>query len=317
MAEIGLSMYDNDGGASIEARLTARLEALGHRVVGKIDMRESATRDGRVFTQDGRDLSALDVFFYMDADRQSPNQADQLHALERSGVRVVNTPGAYDAARDKPTANQMLRNAGISVPRSVLLTPRALARDAAALIRDWGSLVVKPRTRHGGYGIVRFTDAGQLADFCQIETGVDNYYCEEFIPFGDLDMRVEIAAGTGIGGYSRRRTHAFKTNVSSGGIMTPNPPDTALRGLAEDAARAIGLEYSIVDFLRDERNGRVTVVEVNPILGIFVEEAMRVSPKTSLREVDPSYALDARKLEILTDHLDRLSRAPVAERRIA
>jgi ribosomal protein S6--L-glutamate ligase len=317
MAKIGLGMYDNDGGAVIEARLTASLEALGHRIVGKIDLSDSATRDGRVYTQDGRDLSELDVFFFMDADRQSLNQVDQLHALERSGVQVINAPGAYGAARDKPTANQILRNVGINVPRSALLTPKTLARDAAALIRDWGALVLKPRVRHGGYGIVCFTDAGQLADFCQVETSVDNYYCEEFIPFGDLDMRVEIAAGMGIGGYSRRRTHAFKTNVSSGGIMTPNPPDSALCTLAEDAARAIGLDYSIVDFLRDERNGRVTVVEVNPILGIFVEEAMRVSPKTSLREVDPSYALDARKLEILADHLDRLARVPVAERRIA
>jgi ribosomal protein S6--L-glutamate ligase len=174
------------------------------------------------------------------------------------------------------------------------------------LIRDWGSVVLKPRARHGGYGIIRFTDAAQLEDFCGIETTVNNYYCEEFIPFGELDMRVEVVAGVGIGGYSRRRTHAFKTNVSSGGIMTPNPPNAALRRLAEDAARTIGLDYTIVDFLRDERTNEITIIEVNPILGIFVEEAMRVSPKTSLREVDPSYALDAIKLDMLADHLNAL-----------
>jgi ribosomal protein S6--L-glutamate ligase len=316
MARIGLWMYDNDGGAAIEAQLTARLEALGHEVTGKLDMRYSHTRDGRVLAEDGRDLSALDIFFFMDADRQSPNQADQLHALERSGVQVVNSPASYEAARDKPVSNQILRHAGFTVPRSALLTPRDLARHAGALIRDWGSVVVKPRNRHGGYGIVLFSDAGQLQDFCGIETPVDNYYCEEFIPFGDLDMRVEVAAGVGIGGYSRRRTHAFKTNVSSGGIMTPNPPDKGLCRLAEEAARTIGLDYTIVDFLRDERTGKVTIIEVNPILGIFVEEAMRVSPKTSLREIDPSYALDARKLEMITDHLVSLACTPQKDRKI-
>lgn len=316
MAHIGLWMYENDGGSAIEAQLTKRLEALGHHVMGKLDMRSSYTRDGRVLAGDARDLSSLDVFYFMDADRQSPNQADQLHALERSGVKVVNTPASYDAARDKPVANQLLRNAGFTVPRSALLTPRDLSRHAEALMRDWGSVVLKPRARHGGYGIVLFTDAGQLQDFCGIESSVDNYYCEEFIPFGDLDMRVEIAAGVGIGGYSRRRTHAFKTNVSSGGIMTPNPPDEGLCRLAESAVRTIGLDYSIVDFLRNERTGEITVIEVNPILGIFVEEAMRVSPKTSLREVHPSYALDAKKLEMITAHLDALACIPQTERMV-
>jgi ribosomal protein S6--L-glutamate ligase len=314
MARIGLCIYPNDGGDVIERRLTERLCRMGHAVTGQIDMRAAYLWNGRVFTEGNRDLSALDAFYHMDADRQSPNQFDQLFALERSGVAVTNRPAAYAMARDKPTANQVLRKAGFTVPKSALMTSAELQRQAGRMIREWGAVVVKPRARHGGYGIMRFAEEGSLADFAQLGTEAGNFYCEEFIPFGDSDIRVEVAAGIGIGGYSRRRRHAFKTNICSGGIMTPNPPDAALIELAEAAARVIGLDYTILDLLKDERSGAITIIEINPLLGIFVEEAMRVSPKTDMREVDPSYALDQRKEELICAHLDRLAREHVPER---
>jgi len=317
MGRIGLSMYANDGGALIEEHLTERLSQMGHTVTGSLDMRESYLKDGQVFSDDGRTLSDLDVFFHMDADRQSVNQFDQLWALERSGVQVINTPQSYANARDKAVANQLLRNAGFVVPRAVLLTPRELKKHARALHKDWGSIVVKPRTRHGGYGIIKFDDASMLSDFVDLFDTDTNLYCEEFIPFGDTDFRVEVADAQGIGGYSRKRTHAFKTNVSSGGLMTANPPDAGLLKLSEAAVRELGLSYSIIDFLKDERTGNITIIEVNPLLGIFVEEAMRVSPKTAVREIDKSYALDDLKIDIIAAHLDRLANDSSSQQAVA
>lgn len=189
MAKIGLWIYHNDGGDVIESKLSSRLTRAGHEVVGDLDMRSFHLRGGRVHDANDVDLSSLDVFYHMNADEQDPNQLDQLFALERSGVSVVNRARAYADARDKPVANQILRQAGIPVPDAVLATPRYLARQAQALITAWGTIVVKPRDRHGGSGIMRFNDADHMRDVIEALPNTGNLYCEQFIPFGESTLR--------------------------------------------------------------------------------------------------------------------------------
>lgn len=315
MAKIGLWIYHNDGGDVIESKLTSRLVGAGHDVVGDLDMRSFHLRNGRVHDADDTDLSALDVFYHMNADQQDANQFDQLFALERSGVTVINRAQAYADARDKPVANQILRRAGLRVPDAVLATPPELARRAQAIVAAWGAVVLKPRDRHGGAGIMRIDDAAHLRDVVEALPPASSLYCEQFIPFGDTDQRVEVIAGKAIGGYSRRRTHPFKTNVSAGGLMLGNPPSEEMKALALAAAAAIGLDHTIVDLLRRQDDGKLFVVEVNPIMGIFVEHAMRVSPKTRVRAIDPSYAFDDLKLDLLCAHIDTVARRRTAEGR--
>jgi ribosomal protein S6--L-glutamate ligase len=308
MGKIGLWMYRNDGGARIEEQLRMALEARGHEVMSGLDMRTFYSHCGEVHSADGRVVSSCDVLFHMNADEQSDNQCDQLFALERAGVSVTNAPAAYALARDKFAANQRIRAAGLRAPDAILALPAQLRALAPGLFERWPALVVKPRRRHGGYGILRFTELSQFCDYLQACDSQVNLYIERFVPFGDCDQRVEVIAGRAIGGYARRRTHPFKTNVSSGGLMTASPPSAALCRLAERAAALLGLDSTIVDFVRGRDDGLDYLLEVNPIPGIFVEAAMRVSEKTRVRAVDTSYALDELKVTLIAEQLDAMAR---------
>lgn len=309
--KIGLWMYRNEGGQVVHDRLRAVLERRGFAVVTDFDMRECYCFEGRVYAGDGRDLSAVDAFYHMNADEQTPYQNDVLRALERSGVPVVNAFGPFSEAKDKFTANLILRNAGVSVPPSLLIGARAPKPMIREVFARWGAVLVKPRRSHGGSGIVKFSDAETFLDFHQaVAASFGDFYIEKLIEFGGQDFRVEIFDGRAIGGYSRRATHAFKTNISSGGRMVALPPEAEQRELALKAARALGITATIVDMIRSEADGRLYVLEVNPIMGIFLEAAMRSGAKlAAVEKVDPLFATDDLKLKCIADHLEAMCSA--------
>ena len=303
---IGLWMYRNDGGDSIHGQLKQALEEKGHTVVTDFDMRECYCTNSEVRTKEGVNLSALDVFYHMNADEQTSYQNDILKALEDSGVRVVPNWKAFSTAKDKFTANLLLRKNGINVPPAMLINKKQLEKHAENLFDMWGKICLKPRRNHGGKGIMLFEEPSMLLDFVQATDGlIDHFYLEKYIPFDEQDVRVEIFQNEVIGGYSRRKSHPFKTNVSSGGLMTPNKPSFEYQKIALQAAKIIGIETTIVDMIKSLVDEKVYILEVNPIMGIFVESGIRYSSKSSVKTIHEDYANDDLKLSKLIDFLDK------------
>lgn len=305
MTDVALWMYRNDGGNAVADRLAAAIKARGLSCLANFDMRCCYAVDGTVYTQDGDNLSTVAVLYHMNADEQSPHQNDILRAIEASGVTVVNAWAAFMACRDKFFANQLLRRSGIAVPPSVLL-PASAGRALVKQVFDSfaGRAVFKPRTNHGAVGIMMFDHAEEFTDFVQATKLLfDSYYLEKFIPFGEHDYRVEIFDGQVIGGYSRGKMHRFKTNVSQGGAMLPLLPTAEREAIALAAAGVLGVTTTIVDMIQSEEDGRTYVLEVNPIMGIFVEAGMRAGTKTAVTEPHPNYSYDDKKLTILANFL--------------
>jgi ribosomal protein S6--L-glutamate ligase len=312
-------MYRNSNGDQIQARLKASLQEGGARVVNDFDLRDAHCRDGRVFTADGFDLSELDLLFHMNADEQTPYQMNLLRAVERSGIEIVNSYAAFDLASDKFAANQVLRRAGILVAPSLLVSAKTDPALVRSVVETWGTpVVVKSRFSFGGKGVMRLDGADALLDFIQITKGDPiDYYVERFMPFADRDYRVEVIDGECIGSYSRGLVAGYKTNMSAcpdlkkARFLTLKPrPD--LNELALRAARAIGLSATIVDMVQSAEDGRYVMLEVNCMLGIFVEAANEVYGIVP-READAyEYASDARKLRALSAFL--LRRASEARR---
>ena len=305
-----LWMYENDNGHVPKRALSHLLEDKGFVVFSEFDMRECYVTSGKVYSACGRCLSDFDVLFHMNADEQSPYQADILRALQDSGVDVVNECTSFFNCRDKFKANQLLRQHGIAVPDSALLGTSVADSVVHGLFARWGSLVYKPRSGHGAVGIMRFVDAEQFIDFMQATRHfLFDYYVEQYIEFGDYDCRVEIFNGELMGGYSRRKKHSFKTNISAGGEMTPRILGAEVE-VAFDAARALKINGTIVDMVQSSADGKFYVLEVNPLLGIFVESAMRAGTKMPDTEPDQRYSYDRLKLESIADYIDMLPAHP-------
>lgn len=199
----------------------------------------------------------------------------------------------------------ILRKNNISVPRASLIPYKD--NDKIKVIFDlFKTVILKPRNRHGGKGIQKFTSYETFKDFQEFVNGyVDNFYFEEFIDFGDHDYRIEIFNGNVIGTYAREKTHTFKTNISSGGIMRPCSVSNEQISLAQKAVESLKITTSIVDIVTD-RNKRNYILEVNPIMGIFVEAGMKYSDKSIIKNPDLSYSNDELKLNVLVNYIKQI-----------
>lgn len=312
---IGFWMYRNSNGALIQERLRARLEAEGARVINDFDLRDAYCHDGRVRTASGFDLSELDLLFHMNADEQTPYQMNLLRAVERSGVTLVNSYASFEMASDKFAANQVLRRAGIPVPPSLLVSAKTNPAVIRRVVTGWNApVVVKSRFSFGGKGVMKLDGVDALLDFIQF-TKPDpvDYYVERFMPFEDRDYRVEVIGDDCIGSYSRGLVSGYKTNMSACPDLTRArfltlEPRSDLNTVALRAARAIGLSATIVDMIKSVEDGQFYMLEVNCMLGIFVEAA---NEALGIRPASPDayeHASDARKLDALCAYLLRRAR---------
>lgn len=84
-------------------------------------MRECYVFNGDILTKCGYNLLNIDLLYHMNADEQNTHQSEILRALDQAGVTILNDWGSFSKAKDKFTANLLLRKNGVSVPPSALL----------------------------------------------------------------------------------------------------------------------------------------------------------------------------------------------------
>jgi glutathione synthase/RimK-type ligase-like ATP-grasp enzyme len=92
------------------------------------------------------------------------------------------------------------------------------------------------------------------------------FYLQRYVDSGDdsHDFRVFVIAGKAVAAM-RRSGITWLNNVHQGARCEPVLLDEILLvRLAEDAVKALDMNYAGVDIIRD-RNGRATVLEVNSI----------------------------------------------------
>lgn len=306
--QVILWMYQNDNGIVPRTQICDLLESRGFDVFHDFCMKECHVISGKVYSMCGRCLSDDDILFHMNADEYSDFSGDILKALEASGVKIINSCEAFFNCRDKFITNQKLRLSGVRVPDSIFFGPHIDARTLENVFRCWNSVLYKPRSAHGASGILRFNNAEQFLDFMQTTSGVfENYYLEKYIPFGEHDYRVEIFNGKCLGGYSRKKRHEFKTNISSGGEMIPGELGQHF-SIALKCARVMNINGTIVDMVKSTEDGQFYVLEVNSTLGIFVESAMRAGTKMPDTIPDPAYCYDTLKVQAIVDYISLLGR---------
>lgn len=299
---IALWMYRNENGDVVQDKLKKALEERNIKVINDFDMRECFYLNGHIFTKNGYDLSTVDILYHMNADEQTEYQNDILKALELSGVRIVNCWDAFCNAKDKFMANVILRKHGINVPPAMFVNKKQALDMAADIFNKWNAICVKLRKNHGGKGIVRFNCETDFTDFIGI-TQFDSYYIEKFIDFGAHDYRVEILKNEVIGSYCRVKRHPFKTNMNAGGLFTAKVPGSEFEKIALNAAKALNIETTIVDMVKSQIDGEIYILEINPIMGLFIEAFLLDSPQFKGEDVNLKHQNDELKLNRLTDYL--------------
>jgi hypothetical protein len=221
--------------------------------------------------------------------------------LEQLGVRVVNGLRAFRTETSKALQLSLLRSLGLPFPAARVINHPAEAPAAAAGLRF--PVVVKANIGGSGAGIVRFDrpdDLARAVDEGRVDLGLDRTaLVQEFIPARDGHItRVEVVGGAYLyainvystgesfnlcpadicqtsGGVALDRVacpvDAPKNNLKVEGY-TPPPPVIAD---VERLMRAAGVEVGGVEYIVDDRDGRLAYYDINA-LSNFVADGPRV-----------------------------------------
>lgn len=306
MKKVGLWMYENDNGINIKKKLIPMLKKKGYEIYDKFDMRECYMKNGKVYSLEGYCISDLDILYHMNADEQNNFQNDILKMIEKSGVHVFNSFSSFENCKDKPITNLILRKNGVLVPRSYLINNNITFDFAKQIFNEFkNGIVVKPRKSHGGKGVIKFVDLETFWDFyIATKSCFSDYYIEEYIEFDNHDYRVEIFNKKVVGEYCRGKNGTYKTNISSGGTMLAIEVGEEFEKIAKKSAEILNITTTIVDMVKD-REGKIYVLEVNPIMGIFTEEAMKAGTKMSIQaNIPKQFKNDDIKMQEIVNYID-------------
>lgn len=184
---------------------------------------------------------------------------DVLHSLEKSGTLIINPPKAIEISVDKYYSLNLLRQSGISVPRTIATEN---FEEALRAFRELGGdVVVKPLFGSRGVGSTRVSDS-EIATriFRALTYNHEVIYLQEYIEHGFSDIRAFII-GERVVASMRREAQTWKTNVSLGAKPKPVKLDSELEDLAIKASRIIGCKVAGVDIV-ESRKGPL-IVEIN------------------------------------------------------
>ena len=193
----------------------------------------------------------------------------------RPSVPWVNGRDAVVTSRNKAGVLAALNDAGLSVPRTTMVSnPVGESTVIDAVGGFEFPVVVKPNAATRGVGVAKAADLDSLlgvVDYLDLvhdyrATGDKSYLVQEFVP-GARDYRAMVVDGDCYGGVERRLSAEaredgrWKHNVHRGATAerVDLPPEH--RRLAESVAAALGIDYLGVDLLVSDE--RVVVSETN------------------------------------------------------
>lgn len=224
-----------------------------------------------------------------------------LKHLERLGVPVVNGSRIFEHEISKARQLAALHELGIAYPRARVITGAQAAVPASRGLRF--PVVVKANVGGSGAGITRFDTEAALADSAasgSLNLGVDGTaLVQELAPLrGGHIVRVEILGGHYLyairvfpeaGSFDLCPADACQTPDGRELARSACPADAPRRGLKvegytpapaiiadiERIARHTGLDVGGIEYLTDDRDGRVYVYDINA-LSNFVADARNV-----------------------------------------
>jgi glutathione synthase/RimK-type ligase-like ATP-grasp enzyme len=222
-----------------------------------------------------------------------------LDYLEHRGVRVLNGWMAWQTEISKAAQLTLLEGLGLPFPPARVIHHPAQAPAAAEALRF--PIVVKPNIGGSGAGVRRFDAPQELAAAVpDLDLGVDHTaLVQEFIPAeSGRIVRVEVLDGRflyairvytdgagfnlcpadvcqGVDGTELERTACPADAPKNGLRVEGYSPPREIVDQVERITAAAGIEIGGVEYVIDERDGRLYYYDVNA-LSNFVADAPRV-----------------------------------------
>ena len=242
--------------------------AMGDFELTPLPFSELATSsDGTVYSN-GQALTDFDAVLVRTMPPGSLEQVvfrmDALHKLERLGQLVVNSAKSLEYAIDKFVTTDLLQQAGLAVPRTIVVQSVDQAIEAFRALGN--DVVLKPIFGSEGRGIARLQDENvALRAFKLLTQAGAVLYLQEFIEHEGYDVRVFLC-GDNILSMRRHNALDWRTNVSRGASAEPFAASDEQIQMARIAATALQVSLAGVDLL-PAKNGITYAIEVNGVPG--------------------------------------------------
>ena len=268
-------MADETGWHTRQLQAALRARGASSRCVDLADCRIDTTAawHGLVIPGFGRELpdAVLVRGIAGGSFEQVTRRLGMLHALREFGVPVYNDARAIERSVDKSMTSVLLHAAGISTPptwaiESAVDAQRVVMRESAA----GHALVLKPLFGSQGKGLQLIGAVnGVHHALPSLDGGYGGVaYLQRFVPAREqpgFDWRVLVVGGRAITAMRRISEH-WVHNLAQGARCVAAPLEPPLARLAQDAARALDLDYAGVDILpAADAAHPLQVIEVNGI----------------------------------------------------
>jgi ribosomal protein S6--L-glutamate ligase len=237
----------------------------GVKVISGLDYKDMYLKNGKVFFQ-GKDLSDLDVYFWHDVIGAKIWKGDNYHinvlkALANS-CAIVNSPESTRIVNDKYFSHLCLSKEGLPVAEFALVN----ATNKQALLECFesfgGEILIKPRFRGFGTGIVRVSSKQQFLETiellqCYSALGEEQFLLEKYYE-NDLEkwISVVVLGEKVLFGYRKKllgdsdwKIYDPERKDARGQFTDYVEPTEELKNLALKAKRAIDKDIICFDFI--------------------------------------------------------------------
>lgn len=190
-----------------------------------------------------------------------------LRQFERLNVQTLPSSDSIVASKDKMYANQILAQAGLPIPKT-LLTRFPVKTDI--IEKQVGfPCVLKVVTGSHGAGVYLCETPKQFEDLSELISSLDfrnSMIVQEYIKHSEgKDLRVIVIGGKVVGAMLRESTDgSFKANISRGGVGKPYEVDDEMEMLSIQVAKTLNLDIAGVDLLFHPDGYRICEANSSP-----------------------------------------------------
>jgi len=185
------------------------------------------------------------------------------HLSENLGIYSAQSPNGIRIASNKMITSMKVSMAGVRSPITVFAKN---PENISFLIEKVGGLPCVVKTPYGsqGTGVIKMENYQQTKATLELlhSRGIDTLL-QQYVEGGGKDYRVIVVGNKVICAMERSSTDGFKANLSQSGtgkkvILSQEHQDFCVK-----ASKAIGLDFSGVDIMISNKDGKAYLIEIN------------------------------------------------------
>lgn len=190
-----------------------------------------------------------------------------LRQFERLNVPTLPNSSSIEASKDKMYANQIMAQAGLPIPKTMLTRFPCKAELVEKVVGF--PCVLKVITGSHGAGVYLIHTAKEFEDLSELISSLDgktSMIIQEYISHSEgRDLRVIVIGGRVVGAMQRKSTDgSFKANISRGGEGSAYDVNDEMEMLAIQVTKVLDLDIAGVDLLFHPDGYRVCEANSSP-----------------------------------------------------